>query len=574
MKPVLEQLARHGEIAWLSYHFAEFIAGQAGTTLDDPLCLAAARLCEENLAGSVCIDLAQLAGEPLFAAIEMPIAEDPALWRARLLASDCVAEPGERAPLTLDGNRLYLNRFWHYENAVAGRIQTLLAGDEDSATALFTDLFGSANDIDASQKQAVLSAASKPFSVISGGPGSGKTSTVVRILAVLLARDPHCRIALAAPTGKAAARMQDSVRQRLDGLDIDDALRTTLDLEAQTLHRLLGYRGQSFVHGPTNPLAFDCVIVDEASMIDLKLMYHLLLALPPTARLILLGDRDQLASVAAGNVLGDITGHGHAIDAGNTGVAGAVALLGGNYRFAGDSAIGRLAGHVNRGETDAAVELLAAAGQGLRWWQTPGADSLDPAALEWICAAYLPIFTCRSAAAALDVYEASRVLCATNRGPLGVDAIGQRISAELLSRAGLPAATLYPGLPIMITRNHYSLGLFNGDSGILWRDAGGLRACFRSDDGVRAIPLNRLPAYMPAWASTVHKSQGSEFDSVLLLLPADADSAALSRELLYTAVTRARRDFLLQASPTVLSATVGRLTRRYSGLAAWLGWPG
>ena len=470
--------------------------------------------------------------------------------------------------------RLYLNRFWHYEDAVAGRIQALLARGDDGASTLFTDLFGGADDIDASQKQAVLTAASKPFSVISGGPGSGKTSTVVRILAVLLARDPRCRIALAAPTGKAAARMQDSIHQRLDGLDIDEELRAGFDLEAQTLHRLLGYRGQSFVHGPAHPLAFDCVIVDEASMIDLKLMYHLLLALRPTARLILLGDRDQLASVAAGNVLGDITGHGHAIDAGTAGVAAAVSLLGGNYRFAGDSAIGRLAGHVNRGETDAAIELLAAGGHGLRWWQTPGADTLDPAALEWICAAYLPIFSCRSAAAALDVYEASRVLCATNRGPLGVDVVGQLISAELLSRAGLPAAALYPGLPIMITRNHYSLGLFNGDSGILWRDAGGLRACFRSADGVRAIPVNRLPAYTPAWASTVHKSQGSEFDSVLLVLPADADSEALSRELLYTAVTRARRNFLLQASPTVLSAAIGRLTRRYSGLAARLGWPG
>ena len=580
MKRVLEQLARAGEIDWFSYHFAEFIAAETDSGLDSPLCLTAARLCEANLAGSVCIDLAELAGRPLFDGTltgggEMPLADDVRTWRELLLASGCVGEPGRRAPMTLDVDRLYLNRFWHYEDAVAARIESLLTRQpEDEAAAVFDDLFGAAEDIDADQRQAVLTAASKPFSVISGGPGSGKTSTVVRILAVMLARDRHCRVALAAPTGKSAARMQDSIHQRLHALVIDDELRGRLNLEAQTLHRLLGYRGQGFDHGADNPLDYDCVIVDEASMIDLKLMYHLLQALPSGARLILLGDRDQLASVAAGNVLGDITGHGHAIDSATTAVAAAVSLLGGNYRFAGDSAIGRLSNHINRGAADSVLEMLAAQGPGLRWWDSRTEETLCGEALEWICEAYLPIFACRSAAEALEVYEASRVLCATNRGSLGVDTIGQLISASLLSRSGQPAAALYSGLPIMITRNHYSLGLFNGDSGILWRDDSGLSACFRSDDGVRRIAINRLPAYTPAWASTVHKSQGSEFDSVLLVLPADSGSEVLSRELLYTAVTRARRNFLLQASRPVLSSAIARLTRRYSGLAGKLGWPG
>ncbi len=579
MKSVLEQLARYGEIDWFSYHFAEFIATQAGTVLDDPLCLTAARLCEANLAGSVCIDLEELAGKPLFGATalavdEMPLADDAPAWRARLLESACVDEPGRRAPLTLDGNRLYLNRFWHYEDAVASRIRALLDADDDDAATVFADLFGDADDLDASQRRAVLTAASKPFSVISGGPGSGKTSTVIRILAVLLARDSHCRVALTAPTGKAAARMQNSIRERLDGLAIDAGLRDKLNLEAQTLHRLLGYRGQSFDHGPGNPLAYDCVIVDEASMIDLRLMYQLLSALPPSVRLILLGDRDQLASVAAGNVLGDITGHGQAIDSGNADVVGAVSLLAGNYRFAGDSAIGLLANRINRGEADSAIELLAAGGSGLQWWDSREAGKLDGEVLEWVCEAYLPIFASRSAAEALDIYEASRVLCATNRGPLGVDAVGQQISATLLARAGIPATALYSGLPIMITRNHHSLGLYNGDSGILWRDDSGLRACFRSEGGIRAIPVNRLPEYTPAWTSTVHKSQGSEFDSVLLVLPAETGLESLSRELLYTAVTRARQNFLLQAPRPVLAAAIGRLTRRYSGLAGKLGWPG
>lgn len=578
MKRLLYQLARCGDISWLSYHFAEFIAARSGAALDEPLCLTAARLCEANLEGSVCIDLDALAEKPMFAstaiaADEIAVAPASREWRKLLQASDCIGGPGQRTPLTLEENRLYLNRFWHYEQRVAARIDAMLSRDETNTEAVFRDLFGDAADIDADQKHAVLNAVSKPFSVISGGPGSGKTSTVVRILAVLLARNPDYRVALAAPTGKAAARMQDSIQQRVDQLDVDDALRNKIRPRAQTLHRLLGYRGQSFIHTAENPLSVDCLVVDEASMIDLKLMYHLLDALPEQARLILLGDRDQLASVAAGSVLGDITGHGLEIDAGSARVASAVSLLGGNYRFSADSQIGRLADRVNRGLDEDSIALLSAGGPGLKWWQVDS-EAIEAEAMEWVCEAYLGIFSCDSAAAALDIYESSRVLCAVNRGPLGVEASGRRISEMLLSRAGKPASELYHGLPIMITRNHYELGLYNGDSGILWRDAAGLRACFRGDGEIRSISLNRLPAYVPAWASTVHKSQGSEFDSVLLILPAETGSESLSRELLYTAVTRARQNFLVQASRPVLSAAIGRLTRRYSGLAARLGWPG
>ncbi|MGD2170605.1 MAG: exodeoxyribonuclease V subunit alpha [Gammaproteobacteria bacterium] len=577
MTPLLLQLARYGEISWLGYHFAGFIATQSGSDLGHPLCLTAARLCEANLEGSVCIDLAALADKPMFARLALPDAEvplAPALsdWRALLLASDCAGEPGERAPMTLDGDLLYLNRFWHYEDEVAASINSLLTLGTAAADTDFGDLFGDAAEIDADQKQAVLNAASKPFSVISGGPGSGKTSTVVRILALLLARQADCRVALAAPTGKAAARMQDSILRRVDQLGLDDAVIEEIDFEATTLHRLLGYRGRTFVHDADNPLAVDCLIVDEASMIDLKLMYHLLQALPDDARLILLGDRDQLASVAAGNVLGDITGHGRDIETETAAVAGAVSLLRGNYRFAADSVIGQLAENINRGRSDTAIELLSDSGRGLKWWQPEDEETIEPEALEWICDAYLPIFDCSSAQAALEVYESTRVLCAVNQGPLGVETVGRRISESLLARAGLPPAELYPGLPIMITRNHYELGLYNGDSGILWREEAGLHACFRSEGGIRSISINRLPAYTPAWTSTVHKSQGSEYDSVLMILPSDPDSEVLSRELLYTAVTRARQNFLLQAARPALSAAVAGLTRRHSGLARKLGW--
>lgn len=307
-------------------------------------------------------------------------------------------------------------------------------------------------------------------------------------------------------------------------------------------------------------------------MIDLKLMYHLLAALPQSARLILLGDRDQLASVAAGNVLGDITGHGCALDDQSAPVADSIALLRNNYRFDEDSAIGDMATLVNQGRSDAVIELLRANDRGLRWFEG-NSDQLDARALAWLHDAYQPIFECDTPQKALEVYESTRLLCATNRGPCGVESLNRNISSALLARNQIPESDLYGGLPVMITRNHRELGLFNGDTGILWHFEQGLRACFRDANGdIRDLAISRLPDFVPAWASTVHKSQGSEFDAVLLILPFDPESGALSRELLYTAVTRARRQFYLHAPAGVVINAVEKLTRRRSGLAQKLGW--
>ena len=308
-------------------------------------------------------------------------------------------------------------------------------------------------------------------------------------------------------------------------------------------------------------------------MIDLKLMYHLVGALANRTRLVLLGDRDQLASVAAGNVLADITGHGHRPDTGSILMANAICLLRGNYRFRDDSAIGDFAAAVNKGDEVATLDLLSAGKRGIVWWNPANPTRLEAAALEWLCEAYGPVFSSKTVAAALQVYQSTRVLCATNHGPLGVEMLGREISRALLEQAGLPYTDLYHGMPIMITRNDYGLGLFNGDTGLLWDSGNGLAACFPDDDGTRSLPINRLPEFSPAWVSTVHKSQGSEYDSVLLVLPADDESDILTRELLYTAATRARRQFLLQAPPAVVEASLRRLTQRHSGLAQRLGWP-
>lgn len=582
MKRLLYQLARAGDISWLSYHFAEFITAQSHTSIDDPLCLSAAMLCEANQQGSVCINLEELAGKPMFSGAgldtdSIPSAPPTADWCQQLRGSDCVGEPAEVAPMTLEGHRLYLNRFWFYEDFIAGKIQNFLArvGDADQARVIsaYDTMFTNADAIDKDQRQAVITAASRSFSVISGGPGSGKTSTVVRILQLLLTLDPGCRIAMVAPTGKAAARMIDSIRERIDQLELAEAGNSMLPAEARTIHRLLGYRRQGFDYNEFHRLPFDCIIVDEASMVDLKLMFHLLAALAEDARLILLGDRDQLASVAAGNLLGDITGHGHATEIGKAELSASIALLRSNYRFGKDTAIGELADLVNSGDSESAFELLQQGQRGLRWY-ADRPEQVHTDALNWLYDAYQPVFSCQSVADALDIYESTRVLCATNLGPLGVEALNQTISTALLARNDIAESPLYHGLPIMITRNHHQLGLYNGDTGILWSGEQGLRACFRdATHGIRELAINRLPVFIPAWASTVHKSQGSEFDSVLLIMPAEADSEVLSRELVYTAITRARRQFILHAGARVMARAIGRLTQRHSGLAQKLGWP-
>jgi exodeoxyribonuclease V alpha subunit len=585
MNSLLQRLAREGEISWLSYYFADFIRARDGAAIDSPLALGAALVSEANLAGNVCVELEHFNGRALFPGARgddprMPRGLAPAEWCAALAGSSCVGAGGQPTPLIVEANRLYLNRYWFYEHRVAQKILAMLARDSVNDAARIeagvSALFADQHDTDPDQASAVRAAASRAFSVISGGPGSGKTSTVIRILAVLLAQNPGYRIALAAPTGKAAARMMDSIRQRLESLQIDSAIKAALPLEARTIHRLLGYRHQGFSYDAKRRLPVDCVVIDEASMIDLKLMYQLLEALPDHAQLILLGDRDQLASVAAGNVLGDITGHGHRGDTARPAISAATSLLRSSYRFGRDSAIGEFARQVRLGEASSAIELLRAAKPGLRWFADaePVDDEVHADALAWLSDAYQPIFTSDTAAQALEVYERTRLLCATNRGPFGVDTLNARLSTLLLARNHRPQAELFVGLPIMITRNFQELGLFNGDVGMLWSFDSELRACFRGVDGaIRDFAINRLPEFRPAWASTVHKSQGSEFDSVLLLLPADAQAEVLTRELLYTGITRARREFLLQAPADVLTQVISRLTRRHSGLASKLGWP-
>jgi exodeoxyribonuclease V alpha subunit len=380
-------------------------------------------------------------------------------------------------------------------------------------------------------------------------------------------------------------------------VDANAEILSRIPEEARTIHRLLGWGFDGgFRHNAENPLPLDCLVVDEASMIDLPLMARLLEALPERARLVLLGDRDQLASVEAGNVLGDITGHGREIrytpeqvaflerigaaPEGRLPVGGqppsaadAVGLLRVSYRFRADSGIGALSQAVNAGQGEAALGLLTGGRRDdIAWLEAPP-DALHPACVDWAVERYADYLRQAGVAEALRSFERARVLAALHRGPFGVDELNRRIAARLQAQGLIQGGEEYQGKPVMVTSNDYEVGLFNGDIGLLWRDPDRvLRAYFLLAEGqVRRVSVRQLPEHACAYALTVHKSQGSEFDEILLVLPSER-SPVVTRELVYTGITRARHKVVIQGSrATFLEGCRGRV-QRSSALAEKLGW--
>ena len=573
--------------------FASFICRQAGS-VDPQLWCAASLLSRGVGAGDVCLDLACALQDGAAAGNGIESLES---WVQRLRDFPVVGAPGDFRPLILDGaQRLYLHRYWRYEDELAASLLQRGATAEFDRERLkggLGRLFPQGGQAETDwQRVAALAAVSRRFCVISGGPGTGKTSTVVKVLALLLEQQggESCRIALAAPTGKAAARLKESI---LGGVECSEEVRALIPEDVSTIHRLLGYlKGScSFRHNRDNPLPYDLVIVDEASMVSLPLMAKLVDALRHDTRLILLGDRDQLASVEAGAVLGDIcdTGGVHGFSApfirlageltgdrlpeqGASGVLGdAVVQLRKSYRFSSESGIGRVGALVNAGDGAAALAAFRDAGlPDISLTDTPRAADLGEALAERVLAGYAPYLKETAPEAAFARFGQFRVLCALRSGPYGVEAVN-RLVQERLAKAGLikPEGRWYAGEPVMITRNDYNLGLFNGDIGLILPDpesGSELRAFFPSGTaGMRTVLPLRLPEHESAFAMTVHKSQGSEFDRVLLILP-DRDAPLMTRELVYTAITRAKQSVELLGSDELFLTAVQRRIVRRSGL--------
>ncbi|HPT51345.1 MAG TPA: exodeoxyribonuclease V subunit alpha [Accumulibacter sp.] len=686
LRAVLERWAERQWLRRLDAVFADFLWREVPTA--SPLAILAAALASHQLGrGHVCLDLEATLRTPAFALSlppdglawadsqgPLPVPAEllrgltAARWRQALREPLLVEEVGEErkgdggidgsAPLVLVGTRLYLRRYWRYEQAVRAGIARRLTAPPDPVPpaalrgpldALFPASPGDAPDW---QKIACGLAARSAFSIVTGGPGSGKTTTVVRLLALLqaLALTPSTtgappgapppsresralRIRLAAPTGKAAARLNESIagavaRLPLAGLADADAVRQAIPLTVHTLHRLLGSRPDSrrFRHHAGNPLAVDVLVIDEASMIDLEMMAAVLAALPTAARLVLLGDQDQLASVEAGAVLGELSARarqGHytpatadwlaaatgerlpppLIDPAGRPLDQAVAMLRHGHRFAADSGIGQLAEAVNagdaaganalwsRGHADLALLSLGREGEsGLERLLVDGGPAAVPAR-----GGYRHYLEClrderpthAAGAAAFDDWARAvlrahgqfQVLCALRRGPWGVEGLNARI-AHLLRAAGLIPANdgWYPGRPVLVTRNDYQLGLMNGDIGITLAlpaasGEGWLpRVAFPAGDagqGIKWVLPSRLQSVETAYALTVHKAQGSEFSHAALILP-ETLGPLLTRELLYTGITRARA-FLTVAMPgppRLFDDAIRRRVLRASGLSA------
>lgn len=596
----------------IDYYFAAFISGLCSYD-DSDIFLAAALVSNAAGKGHVYLDLASVADKPLIDGVDDDLSfRCPRLdaWTDKLYASCVVGRPGDFCPLILDAkNRLYLYRYWDYEKRLSDAIKRRAQKDIDPLdAALFKtsleQLFPKASNsrIDW-QKVATFTAAFKNLLVISGGPGTGKTYTVAGILALLieLKEKDRLEIFMAAPTGKAAAKLSETMAKAKIHLNCRVEVAEAIPSKSFTIHRMLKTIPGSpyFIHNAENQLDADVVIVDEASMVDLALMVKLFEAVPEDARLILIGDKDQLASVEAGSVLGDICDrnriHGFSEpfrkkyntitsenlvyaarnDQNNSVLQDCIVTLKHSFRFADSSAIGEFSRSINSGDADKVIDLLQNHPQ-IRWQQEFDRQTLPQAFSQAVIKGYSEYLNAVNPVKALDKFNRFKILCAVNIGPYGVNALN-RLAENSLTRESLinPNQEWYRGRPILITRNDYDLGLYNGDMGVTLPDPDSgsqqLHVYFQGDSGeLRRFAPHRLPEHETLFAMTVHKSQGSEFDDILLILP-QRDYPVLTRELLYTAITRAKRRISIWGTEDVIRTAVMRKIKRASGLrdALW-----
>ena len=626
----LDTLCKNGFLTKIDVFFAKFI-GEISESQSPDLLLAAALASSAAGKKHVCLSLESMKGKSFFdkqTGKLMATCPDLSHWRETLLNSLAVGQPGQRRPLILDDkNRLYLFRYWNYEKIISDSIQRRIRAMDfgshpnqlkEAVQQIFPLIFPPGTPADPEQKNGAIMAAQRAFCVISGGPGTGKTFAAASIMGLLLAMSDEnkLKVCLCAPTGKAAARLSESVKKARETLPFPQKIKDAMPEEARTIHRLLRpIRGTShFYYNKNRRLSADLIIVDEASMMDVAMAAAFFQAAPDHARIVLMGDKDQLSSVEAGSVLGDICAAGVS---GSSGLSGAgfsesglsgpilsetlspgltssgwpssesndgpapdlanhLIMLKKSHRFTGESGVGRLCAALNAGDGAAALAHMGDATSPETSWKEIETPSRLFAELSDIISRRLSDnglldLSARDPLEALASLSRFRILCAVRNGPFGVTEIN-RFVRNALARKGLiaPMGDFYPGKPIMITKNDYEMGLFNGDTGIIM-DAGGLGksglcAWFPALDGTaRPIPLSALPAHEAVYAMTAHKSQGSEFDDVTLILP-NRDSPILTRELLYTGATRAMKRISIWGFSPIFKTALGRKVERMSGL--------
>ncbi len=523
--------------------FAEFMGQRSALQGQqrEHFCLLIKRLSAMQMSGHSCLPIN---------------AEEHKVLRASSLVAD---NPPYTEPFVIEQQRLYSQRFWNYESRLAQQLFQLSRQrfSFDNLHAISERYFAVSEGETDWQLQAALNSATSALSIINGGPGTGKTTTVVKILAILQElHDCHLHIALAAPTGKAAMRLQESINVCKQHLRCTTTVLQAIPEKVSTLHHLLGAQPPTpfFHHDQNNPLPFDLVVVDEASMIDLALMSKLVDALKPQCRLVLLGDKDQLASVESGIVLQDLI---HALPA-------CTHTLRKTHRFKG--AIKHLASAVNEQYTDLA-------------WRTLNDNHVEvsvlhSSALSYIQQNYKAYWQqlARNAdfLTLFATFNQFRVLCANRHGARSTQDINFQIEQQLHAKPHSSAPEWYTGKPVLITENCHSLHLYNGDIGICLPDDerdNQLSVFFLTPQGtVKRILPGQMPACEPAYAMTIHKSQGSEFNHVLMILP-EQINPVLSKELIYTGITRAKQRLILDCSESIFKQALQKRIKRYSGLA-------
>lgn len=564
--PSLELLRTAGVLSAADLHLGRWLLrGGAGPQA----ALAGALASRAVREGHVCVDLGAYTGA-IVDAEGQPVPDVAWPDWAQVSSDPTVAREGEGAasafPLVARGSWLYLVRYHDHEEALAARLLELARPapvDEVSLEQGLSDLFDGSPE-SAGQQAACRTAVERRLAVVSGGPGTGKTHTVIRLVALLAQqrrrRGLSCRVRLLAPTGKAAARMLEALQEQAP--ELPEAYRAELPEQASTIQRALGSIGGArtrFRHGRSLPLPDDVVVVDEASMVDLALMRRLVEAVRPDAHLVLLGDRNQLASVESGAVLGEVVG---AAQQPGSPIADSVALLTHSFRF--DGAIGALAEAVRTGDVGAALAVLRAGGP-VTWLDRPASRALQGPVGDTVAAGFRGLLRSDTPAEALDALGQFRVLCAHRRGPWGVETLNHTIEQRLAPLGLAPSSAWYARRPVMVTANDYRQQLFNGDQGVAMPGPSGLRVTMAGEGG-RSLSPSRLADVETVFALSIHKSQGSEYEHVMVVLP-EASSPLLSRELLYTAITRARSQLTIVGGEEELAAAIRRPLSRTSGLA-------
>jgi exodeoxyribonuclease V alpha subunit len=604
----IDELKNSGCFSEIDIHLADFLSA-AGGEASPVFYLTVMMLSSRLSSGDVCLSLKDIAGKPLSyffgedenginGKIVIPGKEKIIRSLGKSRAS---GREGDYLPLILDNNEnLYFQKYLYFENSLAESVKDLaskkaLPADISNLKQTFSLLFPAVKGENDWQSAAAYSALTGGITVISGGPGTGKTSTVVKILALIaesgLKNGRETVISLAAPTGKAAARLREAVNTAIAGLPVTDDVRRLIPAETFTIHRLLGSIRDSheFRHNKENPLIHDVVVVDECSMGDMALMCRLVQAVKPGAQLILLGDKDQLSSVEGGAVFGDICGSAEGIytksfveqgaalfgisfseAGGENDKAGAMndalIVLKKSYRFSGRSGIGILADLIKKGDAESALTILNDESY-------PDVKFADGKSVKQIGNIYkeavsdlISGLNCPLEDKIASIISSFSILTATRKGELGAE--GMNSMAEgVLFHLGIisPDEKFYHGRPVMISRNDYSLSLFNGDIGIT-SNKETVEVIFPGTDGERrSVHPSRLPEHETAYAMTIHKSQGSEFDNVLVVMP-DKWNMVMTRELLYTAVTRAKKSVVIAAGSDIVREMIQTPTRRMSGL--------